>query len=826
MLVALQLVVVAVVPLKLTVLVPFVAPKIVPEIVTDAPTSPELGFRLVILGAGTVTVKATPLLATPPTVTTTFPVVAPAGTVTTTLVALQLVTVAAVPLNLTVLVPCVAPKLEPVIVTVAPTNPDVGFKLAMLGAGAETVKLTPLLATPPTVTTTFPVVAPVGTSTTILTAVQLVGVVAVPLNVTVLVPCVAPKFRPVIVTVAPTNPDVGFNPVMLGPGEVTVKLTPLLAAPPTVTTTFPVVAPAGTSATMLVEVQLVAVAAIPLNLTVLVPWVAPKFAPAIVTVAPRTPDVGFRLVMLGAGTVTVKLTPALATPPTVTTTFPVVAPTGTVTTMLVALQLVAVADVPLNFTVLVPWVVPKLEPVIVTVAPTSPDVGFSPVMLGPEEVTVKLTPALATPPTVTTTFPVVAPTGTVTTMLVALQLVAVADVPLNFTVLVPWVAPKFKPAIVTVAPTSPEVGFRLVIVGTGSVTVKPTPLLATPPTVTTTFPVVVPAGTVTTMLVALQLVAVAAVPLNVTVLVPWVAPKFAPAIVTVAPTNPDVGFSPVMLGPGEVTVKLTPLLATPPTVTTTFPVVAPAGTFVTMLVALQLVAVAAIPLNFIVLVPWVAPKFAPAIVTVAPSTPDVGFRLVILGAGVITVKLTPGLATPPAVTTTIPVVAPVGTVTTILVALQFVAVAATPLNVTVPSVVPKFAPAIVTDVPISPDVGLKLVMPGVVPPSEDLLGVADSTKPEHPVKARLASARTQNTRAHTRRLFFAEFALEPILVNIIFFPPMSTTAPKLRPIASPRRLSLLGPSNWRNWTQDAKRFRGAEQVATVRWAMKSKEPFR
>ena len=41
------------------------------------------------------------------------------------------------------------------------------------------------------------------------------------------------------------------------------------------------------------------------------------------------PDVGLRLVMLGAGTVTVKLTPLLATPPTVTTTFPVVAPLGT-----------------------------------------------------------------------------------------------------------------------------------------------------------------------------------------------------------------------------------------------------------------------------------------------------------------------------------------------------------------------------------------------------------------------------------------------------------------------------------------------------------------
>ena len=71
-----------------------------------------------------------------------------------------------------------------------------------------TVKLDPLLATPPTVTTTFPVVAPVGTLATMLVALQLVGLAVVPLNVTVLVPCVAAKFAPVIVTAVPTGPDV------------------------------------------------------------------------------------------------------------------------------------------------------------------------------------------------------------------------------------------------------------------------------------------------------------------------------------------------------------------------------------------------------------------------------------------------------------------------------------------------------------------------------------------------------------------------------------------------------------------------------------------
>src|SRR5258708_10174435 len=110
-------------------------------------------------------------------------------------------------------------------------------------------------------------------------ALQLVGVAVVPLNFTVLVPCVAPKFAPLIFTDVPTNPHAAFKLVMLGARTVTVKLTPLLAAPPTATTTFPVVAPAGTVAVMLVALHAVAVAATPLNATVFVPCVAPKFAP-------------------------------------------------------------------------------------------------------------------------------------------------------------------------------------------------------------------------------------------------------------------------------------------------------------------------------------------------------------------------------------------------------------------------------------------------------------------------------------------------------------------------------------------------------------------
>src|SRR5262245_44904095 len=296
---------------------------------------------------------------------------------------------------------------------------------------------------------------------------------------------------------------------------------------------------------MLIADQLVVAAVVPLKVTVLVPMVAPKLVPVIVTDEPTDPVVGLRLVIVGVGS-TVNAVPALGTPPTVTTTLPLVAPAGTVAAMLVADQLVVAAVVPLKVTVLVPLVAPKLVPVIVTDAPTAPLVGLRVVIVGVAR-TVNAAPALGTPPTVTTTLPVVAPAGTAAVMLVADQLVVAAVVPLKVTVLVPWVAPKLVPVIVTAAPTAPLVGLRVVIVGVGS-TVNDVPALGTPLTVTTTLPVVAPAGTDTAMLVADQLVGVAVVPLNLTVLVPWVAPKFEPAIVTGVPTAPAFGVSVEMLG--------------------------------------------------------------------------------------------------------------------------------------------------------------------------------------------------------------------------------------------------------------------------------------
>ena len=79
-------------------------PKFVPVIVTEAPMAPVAGDKLVILGAEE-TVKVEPVLFTPLANTTTFPVVAPEGTVVLMPEALQLVTVALVPLKVTALVP-------------------------------------------------------------------------------------------------------------------------------------------------------------------------------------------------------------------------------------------------------------------------------------------------------------------------------------------------------------------------------------------------------------------------------------------------------------------------------------------------------------------------------------------------------------------------------------------------------------------------------------------------------------------------------------------------------------------------------------------------
>lgn len=73
---------------------------------------------------------------------------------------------------------------------------------------------------------------------------------------------------------------------------------------------------------------------------------------------------------------------------------------------------------------------------------------------------------LASPFTVTTTFPLTDPVGTKAVMLVLLQLDAVPDaMPLKVTALAPCVAPKFVPLIVMAVPAAPVEGLKVVMLG-------------------------------------------------------------------------------------------------------------------------------------------------------------------------------------------------------------------------------------------------------------------------------------------------------------------------------------------------------------------------
>jgi hypothetical protein len=89
----------------------------------------------------------------------TLPVVAAAGTVQIALLSLQELGEHAVPLNVKVLAPCVAPRPVPVAVTLVPTIPVVTDRLARCGV---TVNVKLLLVPAVVVTEIPPVVAGVG----------------------------------------------------------------------------------------------------------------------------------------------------------------------------------------------------------------------------------------------------------------------------------------------------------------------------------------------------------------------------------------------------------------------------------------------------------------------------------------------------------------------------------------------------------------------------------------------------------------------------------------------------------------------------------------
>jgi hypothetical protein len=141
-------------------------------------------------------------------------------------------------------------------------------------------------------------------------------------------------------------------------------------------------------------------------------------------------------------------------------------------------------------------------------------------------------------------------TGTVT--VVSVDAVGVELVLLNFVWLFAGTSAKFVPVIVTEVPATPIVGENPVIVGgSGTVTVNDDALVAEPEgLVTAIVPLVAPVGTVTSMLVVVDAVIVAAVPLNVTAFCAGVALKPVPVIVTGVPTGPEPGVKPVTVTVG------------------------------------------------------------------------------------------------------------------------------------------------------------------------------------------------------------------------------------------------------------------------------------
>ena len=167
---------------------------------------------------------------------------------------------------------------------------------------------------------------------------------------------------------------------------VTTKSVELTAVPAPVTTTeiFPVVAPAGTVVTILVDVGVPdMIAGVPLKLTALFADIVEKFVPVIVTGVASGPVAGLKLVIVGRGRSTTKLVELVAVwPATVIEIGPVEAVAGTDVVTVVVVLAVTLAWTPLNNTILFAGVPLKFVPVIVTTVPSSPLSGLKPVIVG------------------------------------------------------------------------------------------------------------------------------------------------------------------------------------------------------------------------------------------------------------------------------------------------------------------------------------------------------------------------------------------------------------------------------------------------------------
>jgi hypothetical protein len=178
--------------------------------------------------------------------------------------------------------------------------PDAGESDVIAGATCN-VNEALLLVPPRVVTVVDPFAAPVGIVAVMLVADHAVVVAVAPPIVTTLDPCDAPKLVPAMVRAAPFGAVDGDRLVIVGAG-ITVNASALLIRAFAVTVTLPLVAPAGTGATIDVALQLVGVAVTPPIERTPEPCVAPKFAPEIVIACPIAPLDGDSDVNVGDGT--------------------------------------------------------------------------------------------------------------------------------------------------------------------------------------------------------------------------------------------------------------------------------------------------------------------------------------------------------------------------------------------------------------------------------------------------------------------------------------------------------------------------------------------
>ena len=284
------------VPLNLT---PFTPVKWFPLIVTEVPTPPLDGEKLLIVGAvALLTVKLDALVAVPAgVVTVILPVVAPEGTVPVTLPSFEKLKVADVPLNLTAFTPV---KWLPLIVTEVPALPLDGEKLLIVGTLLlpVTVKFEALVAVPADVlTVTFPVVAPEGTVVITNASEMKLKVADVPLNLTLLTP---EKPLPLIVTGAPGEPLDGEKLVIEGFPETTKLLTLLPTPSDVVTLILPVVAPIGTVAVRCWSSLTLNVVPMLLKVTADAPAIPPvNPVPVTITSDPGCPLGGLNALIVG-----------------------------------------------------------------------------------------------------------------------------------------------------------------------------------------------------------------------------------------------------------------------------------------------------------------------------------------------------------------------------------------------------------------------------------------------------------------------------------------------------------------------------------------------